>query len=147
MTKFYARVDNAEGAGSGTTFNEEFQMIIDIREGRVDRDIELFKEKKLEKKVEKIIKRPESLKRIHNAPIICLSDAEIDTVYTKYEWPIGSNKIIKGRIPPNTYMMCFENGIKYMKREGYFEDERPGYLSFSKNIQYYNLSKENRFGK
>lgn len=115
MTKFYKRVENAQGAGGGTTFNVEFQTIQKIRE-----------------------------KEGHNAPILALTDAYIDDTIVKYEWPIGSKTIITGKLPPNTYMMCFEDGVDYLKNN-YGEDQREGYLSYIKNIQYYNFSKENRF--
>ena len=116
MSKIYSYLmANSKGGGGGTTFKDEFQAMIDLRK----------KEK-------------------HMAPIICLTDAYIDTTVTTYEWPRGSNNIIKGKIPPNTYMMCFSSGVKYLI-DNYGEDIRPGYLSFEKNIQYYNLSKENRF--
>lgn len=114
MTKFYKRVQNAKGAGGGTTF-VEFQTIQKIRE-----------------------------KEGHNAPILALTDAYIDDTIVKYEWPIGSKTIITGKLPPNTYMMCFEDGVDYLKNN-YGEDQREGYLSYIKNIQYYNFSKENRF--
>jgi hypothetical protein len=115
MTKFYKRVQNAKGAGGGTTFNVEFQTIQKIRE-----------------------------KEGHNAPILALTDAYIDDTIVKYEWPVGSKTIITGKLPPNTYMMCFEDGVDYLKNN-YGEDQREGYLSYIKNIQYYNFSKENRF--
>lgn len=115
MTKFYKRVQNAKGAGGGTTFNVEFQTIQKIRE-----------------------------KEGHNSPILALTDAYIDDTVVKYEWPIGSKNMITGKLPPNTYMMCFEDGVEYLKKN-YGEDQREGYLSYIKNIQYYNFSKENRF--
>lgn len=115
MTKFYKRVEDAEGAGGGTTFNVEFQTIQKIRE-----------------------------KEGHNAPILALTDAFIDDTVIKYEWPVGSKKMITGKLPPNTYMMSFGSGVTYLKNN-YGEDQRPGYLSYIKNIQYYDLSTENRF--
>ena len=115
MTKFYTRVENAKGSGGGTVFNVEFQAIQKIRE----------KEK-------------------HNAPIIAFTDGYIDTVAIKYEWPLGSKNMITGKLPPNTYMMCFKDGVNYLK--GYYsEDVKEGYFSFEKNIQYYDLSENGRF--
>lgn len=117
MSKFYRRVQNASGSGGGTVFNVEFQAIQKIRE-----------------------------KEGHNAPIIALTDGYIDTVSTQYEWPLKSKNVIKGKLPPNTYMMCFADGIKYL--EGYYnEDVRAGYFSYEKNIQYYDLTENGRFGK
>jgi hypothetical protein len=118
MSEYYHDViNNTDEAGGGTTFNEEFQALIQIRK----------KEK-------------------HNSPIIALTDGEIDNVVTEYEWPVRSNKMIEGKFPPNTYIMCFQFGLDYLERYGYFEKDRgEGYFSYSKNIQYYNFSKENRF--
>lgn len=116
MTKFYKRVQNAQGSGGGTTFNKELHSI------QIERE-----------------------KQGHNAPILALTDGFIEhDVIIKYEWPVGSKKIITGKLPPNTYMMCFENGVEFLK-DKYGEDQREGYLSYIKNIQYYNFSKENRF--
>ena len=118
MSKYYNEyVKTAKGAGYGTTFNKEFNTIQKLRE--VNNNL---------------------------APIIALTDAEIDNTAIEYYWPTNSKNKIVGKLPPNTYIMAFNFGIRYLKNHGYDEkDARPGYFSYSKNIQYYDLSEKGRF--
>ena len=119
MAEFYqGDIQEAFGAGHGTTFHKDL--------GRIQRRREEEK---------------------HNAPIIALTDAFIDTTAVRYEWPTGSGIKIDGKLPPATYMMCFDEGVKYLK-EHYSEIDADGdFLGVEKNIQVYNLSKEDRFHK
>ena len=120
-TMYLKEVQDAEGAGSGTTFNHELQLIQALREeGK------------------------------NNAPIICLTDSVIDTVITRYTWPVGSddeNDKVDGKLPPNTYFMTDPNGISYMKSRGYVEDEDPipDYFNYEKNIQYYDVTEGGKY--
>jgi hypothetical protein len=113
---YLRQVKGARGAGGGTTFNHELQLIQALRE----------KEK-------------------NNAPIICLTDGEIDNVITRYSWPVGSKDKVDGKLPPNTYFMTDPNGISYMKSEGYSEDPRPDYFNYEKNIQYYDVTENGKY--
>jgi hypothetical protein len=62
-----------------------------------------------------------------------------------YAWPVGSDTIIEGKLPPATYMMCFDNGVKHMKSHYSEDDAIDEFLGVEKNIQVYNLSEEGRF--
>ena len=116
LTKFYQQVLDAEGAGHGTVFNVEFQAIQDIRE-----------------------------EEGHNAPIIALTDGYIDYSAIEYAWPLGSNNRIKGKLPPNTYMMTDPSGIRHLKEYYNEEDAKTGFFSVSKNIQYYDVTEEGKY--
>lgn len=116
LTNFYKQVLAAEGAGGGTVFNVEFQALQRIREAEG-----------------------------HNAPIIALTDGEIDQSATEYAWPVGSNNKIKGKLPPNTYMMTDPNGISYLKRYYNEQDHKEGFFSVSKNIQYYDVTEDGKY--
>jgi len=116
LSNFFESVKGAEGAGGGTTFGAELNTLQAIREADG-----------------------------HNSPIIVLTDGAIDDVRVKYTFPAGSKNIVDGMLPPNTYYMSDSTGLKDMVKLGYEEDARPGYFSYEKNIQYYDITDKGKF--
>jgi hypothetical protein len=81
----------------------------------------------------------------HNAPIIALTDGEIDQSAIEYIWPLKSKNRIVGKLPPNTYMMTDPNGISYLKRYYNEQDAKTGFFSVSKNIQYFDVTENGKY--
>lgn len=117
LSNFFNCVTSAKGSGQGTVFDAELQNIQTFR-----REAEG-----------------------NNAPIICLTDGIVDPIYVKYIYPMDSENMVEGRLPPNTIFMTDLPGILYMQENGYSEDPSEGYFDYEKNIQYFDITENGKY--
>lgn len=103
--KYFNKIQEARGAGGGTTFAVELQAVQDMREGKIH---QVVKDALKGNLLKTMIGKPKP----HQASIIMLTDSYIDQPRTTYMW---KGEKVTGFLPPSTMIMTDEQGCEYMK--------------------------------